>query len=243
MEEMKNKESSEEVIMLGGSATETTVTEIASEIETPVASEEIISLSESSEEEKNSIDEAKSELQNNENLQQVLAEVTNLSNKIEQMNQLFLQKIAHTTHEEKIVDQMHAELQKYKEDMYSQLVRPILLDIIDIRNSIIRMSASFAAKAEGEQSVPLKTFSDYAYDVQDILEKNNITIYDSKEGDSFNPTKQRAIKKITTPVEALHGKVAESLSSGYEYLGKPISPEKVVVYFYQKPEVKEGENE
>ena len=103
------------------------------------------------------------------------------------------------------------------------------------------MSASFASRPEGEQNIPLKTFSDYAYDVQDILEKNNITIYDSKEGDDFSPIKQKAIKKVTTPVEELHGKIAESLSSGYDYLGKPISPEKVVVYVYKKTVNEEGD--
>ena len=108
-----------------------------------------------------------------------------LSEQVEQMNQLFLQKIAHTTHEEKIVDQMHEELQKYKQDMYAQLVRPILLDMIEIRDSILRMSANYAAKPGGEPAIPLKTFSDYAYDIQDVLEKNNIAIYDSKEGDEF----------------------------------------------------------
>lgn len=165
-----------------------------------------------------------------------------MDEKIEQMNQLFVRKIQHTTHEEKIVDQMHAELQRYKEDMYSQLVRPILLDIIEVRDSIIRMSNNFALKPEGEQDVPLKTFSGYAFDIQDILEKNNITIYDSKDGDDFNALKQRVIKKVSTPVEQLHGKIAESLSSGYDYMGRAISPEKVAVYIYQKPEDAEGEN-
>jgi len=172
----------------------------------------------------------------------VVDAITALSEKIDSMNQLFVQKIQHTTHEEKIVDQMHAELQRYKEDMYAQLVRPILLDIIEIRDSIIRMSASFATKPEGEQNVPLKTFRDYSYDIQDVLEKNNITIYNSEECDVFNPVKQRVIKKVTTPVEELHGKIAESLSSGYDYMGKTISPEKVAVYIYQKSNNIEGEN-
>ena len=165
------------------------------------------------EQEKNEPDEE------NELLQEINA-------KVDHLTQLFTQKIQHTAHEEKIVDQMHAELQKYKEDMYSQLVRPILLDIIEVRDSI-----------------PLKVFSDYSYDIQDILEKNNITIYSSEEGDAFNPIKQRALKKVKTPVEELHGKVAESMSSGYEYLGKPISPEKVSVYVYEKPSDVEGEKE
>ncbi len=182
-----------------------------------------------------------------ENIQKfdVIEKLIQLEEKMDAMNGLFIQKIQRTAYEEKIVDQMHAELQKYKEDMYSQLVRPILLDIIEVRDSIIRMSKAFAAKPAEEQNVPLKTFSDYSFDIQDILEKNNITIYNCKEGDTFIPIKQRAIKKIKTPVEELHGKVAESLSSGYDYMGKTISPEKVVVYFYEKPENTEnteGEN-
>lgn len=173
---------------------------------------------------------------------EIMKMLATMDEKMEQMNQLFVRKIQHTTHEEKIVDQMHSELQRYKEDMYSQLVRPILLDIIEIRDSIIRMSNNFALKPEGEQDVPLKTFSGYAFDIQDILEKNNITIYDSKDGDDFNALKQRVIKKVSTPVEQLHGKIAESLSSGYDYMGRAISPEKVAVYIYQKPEETEGEN-
>ena len=183
------------------------------------------------------------EEKNENSLDAVTKAVEELSKKMDDMNALFVQKIQHTTHEEKIVDQMHSELQKYKDDMYSQLVRPILLDIIDVRDSILRMSKSYALKPEGEQSVPLKVFSDYAYDVQDILEKNNISIYEGSEGDDFVPIKQRPVKKIETAVSELHGKVAESLSPGYDYMGKTISPEKVAVYLYKEPQEVKGENE
>ncbi len=171
----------------------------------------------------------------------VLSAICNLSEKVDQLNKLFDAKIMHTTHEEKIVDQMHAELNRYKEDMYAQLVRPILLDMIEMRDSIMRVSQTFSIKPQEEQVIPLKTFSGYAYDVQDILEKNNIAIYKSKEGDDFTPIKQRVVKKIPTPVEELHGKIAESLSDGYEYMGKTISPEKITVYVFEAPVDKEGE--
>ena len=138
------------------------------------------------EQEKNEPDEE------NELLQEINA-------KVDHLTQLFTQKIQHTAHEEKIVDQMHAELQKYKEDMYSQLVRPILLDIIEVRDSILRMSNVYAGKPEEEQSIPLKVFSDYSYDIQDILEKNNITIYSSEEGDAFNPIKPVSYTHLTLP--------------------------------------------
>lgn len=174
-------------------------------------------------------------------LDQILEAQHKLSEGIEALSALFNARIMHTDHEEKIVDQMHKELQKYKEDMYSQLVRPILLDVIEVRDSIMRMAATYLSKPEGEQSIPNKTFSDYAYDLQDILEKNSVEIYRSKSGDDFTPIKQRVIKKVATSDESLHGKVAESLSCGYSYNGRTISAEKITVFYYEKP-VENNEN-
>lgn len=168
-----------------------------------------------------------------------------LSEQITQLSNLFSKRIMHTDHEEKIVDNMHSELQKYKDDLYSQLIRPILLDIIDVRDSIMRISATFMDKPEGEQDIPNKTFSGYAYDLQDILEKNNVEIYRSNSGDTFAPIRQRVIKKVATDNQELHGKIAESLSCGYIYNGRTISAEKISVYFYDeslnnKSEVKDN---
>lgn len=174
-------------------------------------------------------------------LDKILELQQDLFEKIDNLNSLFNARIMHTDHEEKIVDQMHKELQKYKEDMYAQLVRPILLDVIEVRDSIMRMAATYLAKPEGEQNIPNKTFSDYAYDLQDILEKNSVEIYRSKLGDDFTPIKQRVIKKVPTADESLHGKVAESLSCGYSYNGRTISAEKITVYYYEKP-VENNEN-
>ena len=155
--------------------------------------------------------------------------------RIESLDSLFNARIMHTDHEDKIVSQMHKELQKYKEDMYAQLVRPILLDVIAVRDSIMRMAATYLAKPEGEQNIPNQTFADYAYDLQDILEKNNVEIYRSKTGEDYTPIRQRVIKKVPTQEEALHGKIAESLSCGYSYNQKVISAEKITVYIYEKP--------
>ena len=174
-------------------------------------------------------------------LDKVLYTQQQLMGQIESLNNLFNTRIMHTDHEEKIVDQMHKELQKYREDMYAQLVRPILLDVIEVRDSIMRMAATYLAKPDGEQNIPNKTFSDYAFDLQDILEKNDVEIYRSKSGDDFTPIRQRAVKKVATSDESLHGKIAESLSCGYSYNGRTISAEKITVYFYDES-IKKNEN-
>ena len=169
-----------------------------------------------------------------EKLDKLLEANSSLSEQLSQLSDLFNKRIMHTDHEERIVDNMHSELQKYKDDLYSQLVRPILLDIIDVRDSILRISATFMAKPEGEQDIPNKTFSGYAFDLQDILEKNNVEIYRSNSGDTFNPARQRIIKKIATGDKSLHGKVSESFSCGYSYKDRTISAEKISAYFYDE---------
>ena len=165
-----------------------------------------------------------------------------LSEQISAMETLFSKRIMHTEYEDKIIDQMHSELQRYKEDLYSQMIRAILLDVIEVRDSIMRNAVTYLAKPKGEQSIPNDIFATYACDLQNILEKNNVEIYRSNSGDSFVPLKQRVVKKEITDYESLHGKIAESLSNGYNFGGRVISAEKVSVYLYQKTEKDEGED-
>ncbi|MGO1468585.1 MAG: nucleotide exchange factor GrpE [Tissierella sp.] len=181
-------------------------------------------------------DGSKVELEILDKYEEISKTMDGLNEKIDKMQTIFEQKIMHTEHEEKIVDQMHSELQRYKEDMYSQLVRPILLDIAMVRDSILRMAKTYRKKPEGEQDIPNKTFFDYSYDILDILEKNNVEIYDSEEGDAFVPLRHKVIKKIQTNVEDLHGKVCESMTSGYSYNNRVISAEKISMYNYIEDE-------
>lgn len=184
---------------------------------------------------KDTDEEVEEEEPQNDKFDEVLQTQQLLLERIESLDKLFNARIMHTDYEEKIVDNMHKELQKYKEDMYAQLVRPILLDVIEVRDSILRIAATYQAKAEGEQDIPNKTFAGYAFDLQDILEKNDVEIYKGQEGDDFTPIKQRVVKKVATSEEILHGKVAESLSCGYSYNGRVISAEKISIYYYEKP--------
>lgn len=165
----------------------------------------------------------------------ILQNITDLSAKIDSLNELFSEKIQHMEQKGKVIDQMHKELQKYKDDIYSQVLRQVLLDIIEVRDSILRITNFYLKKPEGERDIPNETFAGYAFDIQDILEKNGVEIYESSSEDSFSPVKQRVIKKIVTGNSELHGKVAESLSSGYNYNGRTISAEKIAVYYYEEP--------
>lgn len=94
---------------------------------------------------------------------------------------------------------------------------------------------SFGVMSEEEKSEILQS---YIEEVEIILENNDIEIYETNiENDSYvDVKKQKIIKKIETPYEQLHGKIENVLSSGYKYKDKIISPEKVEVNIYKKPE-------
>jgi len=172
----------------------------------------------------------------------ILNEIAALSGQVQSLEKLFNTKILHSEHEKKVVDQMHRELQKYKDDMYAQLVRPILLDVIVMRDSILKQLKEHRSKLESEQHIPLQMFETYAFDTDEILEKNSIVIYKSEVNTDFVPIRQRAVKKTLTNDQSLHSKVAESIADGYSYQDKTISPEKVVVYVYEATQEQSTEN-
>ena len=169
-------------------------------------------------------------------------EVATLNERILSLEKLFNAKIMHSEHEKKIVDQMHRELQKYKDDMYAQLIRPILLDVIAIRDSILKQLKEYQNRPEDERHIPLQVFETYAYDTEEILARNNIEFYNSEVQSDFVPVRQRVIKKVATDDQSLHSKIAESIIGGYSYNGKTISPEKVSVYVYEQKQEQEVSN-
>lgn len=168
-------------------------------------------------------------------LDALMAQTQAMAQQLSSLEVLFTKRIMYTDHEEKTLDRMHSELQRYKEDLYFKLIKPILVDVLEMRDSIIRMAEMYAAKPEGQQDIPLKTFSNYAYDLQEILEKNGIEIFRSEPGGDYVPLRQRVVKKLPTTDETLHGKVAQSITSGYLNGDKVLSPEKVSVYVYEAP--------
>lgn len=173
---------------------------------------------------------------NDENkLKKILENIEDINGKVEILNNLFLKKIQSIEFEKKTTDKLYKELQEYKNDMYFQLIKPIVMSLVSIRESMKKNLKSFGAMSEEEKSEILQS---YIEEVEIILENNDIEIYETNiENDSYvDVKKQKIIKKIETPYEQLHGKIENILSSGYKYKDKIISPEKVEVNIYKKPE-------
>lgn len=209
------------------------------------ASETILNLEEDKIEEKiQNEDDEKKEIHENTEFKneekRILIEITNIDKKIDNLNKLFLRKIQSVEFEKETTDKLHKELQVYKNDMYFQFVKPFIMDLINIRESMRKGLKNFSEKTEEEK---LKFFESYIEEIQIILENNDIEIYqtDKEENRNVDMKKQKIMKKIVTSDETLHGKIYNISSNGYMYKEKVISPEKVEVYVYKKLEEEKGE--
>ena len=187
--------------------------------------------------EKIEIESEDSETKNEDVLiKKVLVELEKLNEKIDGINKLFKKNIQIS----ETPDKYHEELQKYKNDIYFQLIKPLVIDLINMRESMRKDIKTFGGKSEEDK---LLLFQSYVEEIEIILENNDIEIYatDKENNNSFDAKKQRIVKKIETPYEELHGKISNILSNGYMYKGRVIFPEKVEVNIYKKPEDMKGE--
>ena len=177
--------------------------------------------------------ETKSEAENNKNSEKMFEEIKVLNEKIANLNDMFLKKIKSMEFEKNVVNDLHKELQGYKDDLYFKLIKPTLMDLIDMKNSFKRGIENFSQKTEAEKINFLETF---IFEIDTILEKNDIEIYetDITNEQNFDVKKQKTAEKIETDKKENHGKVFKVKSNGYIYKGRVISPEKVEVYVYNE---------
>lgn len=130
-----------------------------------------------------------------------------------------------------LLSSMSAELQKYKDGMYARVFKPILMDIIYLREDLRKMYRAYEKKET--ETFPKEKILDildsYVLDITDLLEKYDVTVFESEIGTAYIPIKQKIIKTIET-TEEKNGTIAEATSNGYMLDGAVISPEKVNVY-------------
>ena len=163
----------------------------------------------------------------------VFEEIQDLNEKMDVMNDTVSQKILNMDFEKNIVDKLHKELQDYKDDLYFQLIKPLIMDLINMRERM-RRAVKHSSKETDEKKIEM--LESYVEEIETILENNNIEIYETKkEKDNYKIKKQRIVKQIKTSDEKLHGKICNILTNGYIYTekNKIIFPEKVEVYVYK----------
>ena len=173
-------------------------------------------------------------------VENMLANQANAMAKLDDLTKLFERKILVSASQDKIIASMHKELEEYKNDFYFNMIKPILDDIINTRDSILRISRTNIDK--GLTEIPIKTLSDYSFDLEEILIKNGVEVFSRSEGDEFSPQEAQLVEKVYTNDESLKHKIAKVLSDGYKYNDRILSRQRVNVYFYKEDLENKEEN-
>lgn len=148
----------------------------------------------------------------------------------------FNRKIKFDEQKNKIIDNLHQELQEHKNDILKKYLKTIVLDIIQFTDSIRKLTNFYDAKdlTENDTEKLLNLLKNIPSDLEDICTRQGINSF-TCEGADFDPRQQRVLKKIETQEKDNDKKVAETIHPGYEWDGDIIRPEMVAVYDYIAP--------
>lgn len=166
---------------------------------------------------------------------------TDLMEKVEQSVQLlvsemqtlrhdFETKVKYDESKERQVDSLHRELQAYREGLHFKILRPVLIDLIgmhdDLGKLIERACAEASIEAVERMIANLESFQDT---IEETLKRNGAEPFNI-DGIAFVPNKQRALQTLDTLDPIQDRQVARRLRKGFEYDGKIVRPELVVIY-------------
>jgi molecular chaperone GrpE (heat shock protein) len=144
-------------------------------------------------------------------------------------------KLKYDAHKDEIIDKLHNELQEYKQDILKKHILSIVMDVVKVADDI-RKWLTYFRSLEVSQRDPRKLFrylEAIPSDLEDIFYWHGVRPFSTAEG-IFDPTRQRAIKKVPSMDASQDKLIAESIRPGYEWDGKVIRQEMVAVYVYQE---------
>ena len=166
------------------------------------------------------------------------AKFSQLYEKLDMLEGLFQQKIARDLHKERLFDELHRELQTYKNGLADSLLLPLERDVIKLIDDV-RKTAAFYREASPDAAnykKLLRMYEGVETDLTDLLYRYGVEPF-SEPGDDVVPARQMIVSTLAADNAALDKKIAVRHVSGWEKGGRVIRPERISVYVQaEKPD-------
>lgn len=146
--------------------------------------------------------------------------------------EMFKDKIKTDEHKNKMFDNMHEELVRYRNGAIERGMDSAYLDIIQLADTYRNIHAQFAAKETYEpQDIRdmLDNLENISYDLDDVLYRMGVEPFVT-QGSKVDPKRQKISRILPTNDPACENMIAEKISRGYEKNGRVIKPEKIAIY-------------
>jgi molecular chaperone GrpE len=144
---------------------------------------------------------------------------------------------------EHVIDHLRDEVDRLRRGERRTLLRPLLVEICQLRNDLLRQAGELPANFDAERAALLLT--SYAESVQLTLEHNGVVSFAPGSGDAFDPRMHRRVGAEAAPDAALAGRIAQVRRDGYLDVdaNSPIAPAEVVVFAAAAPPSRRDEGE
>lgn len=131
---------------------------------------------------------------------------------------------------ERIIDNLHAELERLRAGERNLLLRPVVTDLQNLRKDLLQHARKLPGEMGSDQVAGL--LESYALSVELALERCGSVPIRPTAGEPFSAREHRAIKVIRTDLPAQDGTVAEITADGYRdtETGRVTTPARVHIY-------------
>lgn len=137
-----------------------------------------------------------------------------------------------------IIKELHAELQEHKRDIYSDLTKPLLNNILKIHKNMYELYLHFSKSQGKEDNAPtieqlLKALDNQVVSIKDMLEDEyDLEYFEPKIGDSYSPKEHHALEALEAGDESLVGTIHACKIGGFRNVNteKIFKPAFVSVY-------------
>jgi molecular chaperone GrpE len=156
-------------------------------------------------------------------LQQVLQE-------LEVLRQEFSAKLKYDATKERQVDSLYQELQRYREGLHFNILKPMFIDLIAMHDDLGKLVERLAQdQPDATASSMQSNLQSFQETIEEILKRNGVELF-SIDSETYVPGKQRILRVIDTLNIAEDKKIARRVRQGFSYDERILRQELIHTY-------------
>jgi len=144
------------------------------------------------------------------------------------LRQDFDVKVKYDESKERLITNLHKELQFYRDDLHFRVLKPMFIDLISLYDDLGTFIEGIPQDSNAQLVRHIVMFQET---VEEILHRNGVDTFNCEQ-ETFFPGKQRNLRVIATSDPAQDKHIARRVRPGFEYSSKLLRHEIVETYKY-----------
>jgi molecular chaperone GrpE len=151
----------------------------------------------------------------NEDRMQGSRELSDIAERLRLLEQQGAESHARAAHREAVIDRLHQENQKLRDEARGLVFDPISADLIRLYDGLRRDAERLAEAEVGADQAVAKLIASYAEDVELILDRCGLEPFTATPGESFRLGEHSVVATIETTTQGRENTIAEVTAIGF----------------------------